>query len=106
MRIRSLAGVWAVAIAVCCSAGGESPSAPEGQLRTLTKARVVHDFPVEETMRAYPVHLHAVTTYYDPYIDARHAAIFVCDSSGCVFVSVPARPILPIQAGDVVDISE
>jgi diguanylate cyclase (GGDEF)-like protein len=59
---------------------------------------------VEEAARAYPVHLHAVTTYYDPYIDARHAAIFVCDSSGCVFVSVPARPILPIHAGDAVDI--
>ena len=104
MRIRSLMGVWAVAVAVCCTAGGESPPRPEGPLRTLTKALEVHNLPVEEAVRAYPVHLHAVVTYYDPYIDTRHGALFVCDSSDCVFVAVPARPILPIQAGDAVEI--
>ncbi len=104
MRMRSPLCVWAIAAAVCYSASAQSPSGPAGQLRTITKAREVHNFPLEQAERAYPVHLHAVVTYYDPYIDPRHAAIFVCDSSGCVFVSVPARPILPIHAGDAVDI--
>ncbi|MGH7172221.1 MAG: histidine kinase dimerization/phospho-acceptor domain-containing protein, partial [Gemmataceae bacterium] len=53
----------------------------------------------------YPVHLHAVVTYYDPYIDPRHGALFVHDASGGVFVSVPDRPILPIHAGTLIDIS-
>jgi len=104
MRIRSLLGVWAMAAAVCCSASAQSPSGPEGQLRTLTKAREVHNFPVEQAARSYPVHLHAVVTYYDPYIDTRHGALFACDSSGCVFVAISPGPVLPIRAGDAVDI--
>jgi diguanylate cyclase (GGDEF)-like protein len=70
----------------------------------LTKARDVHNFPLDEAVHQYPVQLHAVATYYDPYIDSRHGALFVCDSSGCVFVAVPLRPILPIQPGDEVEI--
>jgi diguanylate cyclase (GGDEF)-like protein len=58
----------------------------------------------EEAARAYPVHLRAVATYYDPFIDSRHGALFICDASGCVFVKLPSRPILPILAGDVVDV--
>src|ERR1035441_3850784 len=49
----------------------------------------VHSLPAEEAARAYPVHLQAVVTYYDPYIDVRHGALFVQDSTGAVFVSLP-----------------
>jgi diguanylate cyclase (GGDEF)-like protein len=45
-----------------------------------------------------------VVTYFDPYIDSRHTALFVHDRTGSVFVSVPSRPLLPIEAGDVLDI--
>ena len=68
-------------------------------------ARAVHSLPPDQAVSKYPVHLRAVLTYYDPYIDPRRGAIFVCDRSGCVFVSIPHRPILPLQSGDLVDIS-
>jgi diguanylate cyclase (GGDEF)-like protein len=65
----------------------------------------VHNLSPEVAARDLPVHLRAVVTYYDPYIDARHAAIFVADASGGVFISVPARPILSIKPGTLVDIA-
>ncbi len=47
-----------------------------------------------------------MVTYYDPYIDTRHAAIFVHDASGGVFKRLaPARPILSIKPGTLVDIA-
>ncbi|MGH9560552.1 MAG: hypothetical protein ACRD3S_03775, partial [Terracidiphilus sp.] len=104
MPIRRLLGVFVMTAAVCCSVGALGAPGPGSQQRTLTRARDVHNFPLDEALRNYPVHLHAVATYYDPYIDSRHGALFVCDSSGCVFVSVPVRPILPIQSGDAVEI--
>jgi hypothetical protein len=71
-------------------------------LPTLTSARAVHSLPYEEALRRYPVELRAVVTYYDPYIDERHAALFLCDESGGIFVSVPPRPILPLRPGMVI----
>lgn len=71
----------------------------------VISARAVHSMSPDDAKNRYPVHLRAVLTYYDPYIDPRRGAIFVCDRSGCVFVSVPHRPILPIQSADEVDIT-
>jgi len=73
-------------------------------LPTLTTTRAVHTLPEAEARRGYPVRLRAVVTYYDPYIDARHGALFVHDASGAIFVAVPAKPILPLRAGAVVDV--
>jgi diguanylate cyclase (GGDEF)-like protein len=96
----------AAALAAAGPAGGaQGANGPDPPLRTLTTARAVHNLPVDQAAHAYPVHLHAVVTYYDPYIDARHGALFACDRSGCVFISVPARPILPIRAGDAIDVA-
>jgi diguanylate cyclase (GGDEF)-like protein len=46
-----------------------------------------------------------VVTYYDPYIDARHGALFVHDATGSIFVSLPSRPVLPLSGGTVVDVT-
>jgi diguanylate cyclase (GGDEF)-like protein len=70
----------------------------------LTTALAVHRMSPDDARELHPVHLRAVLTYYDPYIDPRRGAIFVCDKSGCVFVSIPARPILPLHSGDLVDV--
>lgn len=70
----------------------------------ITSAHAVHNMPPEEAARHDPVHLRAVLTFYDPYIDPRRGAIFVCDHSGCVFVSVPKKPILRVHPGDLVEI--
>jgi len=105
MRFRGLFGASAAVAAVCFSVGGQRFAAAQATLPTLTTARDVHLLPPEQAARQYPVHLRAVVTYYDPYIDLRHGALFACDRSGCIFASVPLRPILPIHAGDMVDIT-
>jgi PAS domain S-box-containing protein len=58
----------------------------------------------EEGARGYPVLLRAVVTYYDPYIDPRHGALFVLDETGGIFVSVPRQPVLPVHAGTLIEI--
>jgi signal transduction histidine kinase/CheY-like chemotaxis protein len=75
-----------------------------GSLPLLTSARAAHNMTAQEGARGYPVHLQAVVTSYDPYIDARHGALFVLDKTGGIFVAVPARPVLPIHAGSLIDI--
>jgi diguanylate cyclase (GGDEF)-like protein len=105
MRVRRMI-VPLVALAVAClTAGAQLRSASQETPPIMTTARGVHDLSPEEAARDLPVHLRAVVTYYDPYIDVRHGAIFVHDASGGVFVDVPARPILPIKAGTLVDIT-
>jgi diguanylate cyclase (GGDEF)-like protein len=74
-------------------------------LPTFTTAHAVHSLTPEEAARQYPVHLRAVATYYDPYIDSRHGALFVNDATGSIFVAVPSRPILPISAGTQLDVT-
>jgi ferredoxin len=90
---------------ICAAVGAEDSRSPKAPLRTLVTAHEAHDLTPEEAARAYPVHLRAVVTYYDPYIDSRHGALFICDASACIFVKLPSRPILPLQAGDVVDVA-
>ena len=104
---------WArtMALAACCghlpicvSALVQEQTKPTKPLLTLTTAHEAHSLAPKEAAQHRPVHLRAVVTYYDPYIDSRHGAIFVHDASGSVFVSVPLRPILPIRAGTLVDV--
>jgi diguanylate cyclase (GGDEF)-like protein len=97
--VTSVALVWA-SLAV----HAQPPSGSKQPARAFTTALGVHNLPPEVAAQAIPVRLHAVVTYYDPYIDSRHGAIFVLDASGAVFVSVAARPILPLRAGTRVDI--
>jgi signal transduction histidine kinase/CheY-like chemotaxis protein len=69
-------------------------------LRTLTTAREAHSLTAEEAARAYPVHLKAVVTYYNPDLDT----LFVHDSSGSVFVEAAGRPMPPLHPGSVIDL--
>jgi len=104
MRIRRVF-VPLVALAVASlTAGAQQKPTSRGTPPIMATARGVHDLSPEVAARDLPVHLRAVVTYYDPYIDVRHGAIFVHDASGGVFVSVPARPILSIKPGTLVDI--
>jgi diguanylate cyclase (GGDEF)-like protein len=68
----------------------------------MTTARAAHDLSEAEARQAHPVQLRATVTYYDPFIDARHAAMFVCDSSGCIFIRVDHKPSTPLRPGDLV----
>lgn len=73
--------------------------------RQISSAREVHSMLPGEAAHRYPVHLRAVLTYYHPYLDPRRAVIFVCDRTGCVFVSAPPLPILSVRAGDLTEIT-
>ena len=105
MRVRRVFVLWVALAASCLTAGAQLPSRSSQSLRTLTTTREVHILAPDEAARAHPVRLRAVVTYYDPHIDSRQGALFVHDATGCVFVSVPVRPILPIQAGTLVEIN-
>ncbi len=105
----ALAG-WMLGAALALSWMGGAASAKDSRaerdaLPVLTTARRVHSLPPKEAAHHYPVRLSAVVTYYDPYIDPRHGALFVHDSSGAIFVAVAARPILPIHAGSLVEVT-
>ena len=50
------------------------------------------------------MHLRAMVTYYDPYIDGRHVALFVHDRTGSIFVAVPAKLPFPLNEGTLIDI--
>ena len=74
-------------------------------LPTLTTAHDAHSLTSEQAARNYPVHLRAVVTYYDPYIDPRHPTVWVSDSSGGVYVELSSVPAVPFKAGDLVEIT-
>ncbi len=104
MRIRRVFVPLFALAAACVTVGAQpNPLIHHAQGIMLT-ARGVHNLSPEDAAQDLPVHLRAVVTYYDPYIDVRHGAIFVHDASGGVFVSVPARPILSIKPGTLVDV--
>jgi signal transduction histidine kinase/CheY-like chemotaxis protein len=73
-------------------------------LPLLTTARKAHDLPIPEAARGYPVLLHAVVTYYDPYIDPRRPALFVSDETGGVFVRVVTIPKTFLPPGSLLEI--
>jgi diguanylate cyclase (GGDEF)-like protein len=71
----------------------------------LTTARATHDLPIREAVRHYPVRLHAVVTYYDPYINPQVPDLFVADSTGSIYVGLSSPPATPLKAGDSVEIT-
>ncbi|MDR3773654.1 MAG: GGDEF domain-containing protein [Terracidiphilus sp.] len=89
----------------CAAAGAQGVRGPQPPLPTLVTAHQAHSLTPEEAARAYPVHLRAVVTYNDPYIDSRHTALFVHDSTGSIFVSLPPGSGLTLRAGDVLDVA-
>jgi len=108
--VRPALADWLLMVAFTLSWTGAGAIAQTGAIQpgappVLTTAERVHSLSPQEAGRHYPVRLLAVVTYYDPYIDPRHGALFVHDSTGAIFVAVAARPILPIHAGSLVDLT-
>jgi diguanylate cyclase (GGDEF)-like protein len=85
-----------------CAAHGEDHSPV--RLRVLSTCRAAHEISLAEASQGYPVHLRAVVTYYDAEVDPRHAALFVHDATGSVFMALPSRPVLPLKPGTLVDV--
>jgi PAS domain S-box-containing protein len=76
-----------------------------GGLPLLTTADAAHSLQADEAGRRYPIHLRAVVTDYDPDTSPLVGALFACDETGCICVVVFPRPILPIRAGTLVEIT-
>jgi signal transduction histidine kinase/CheY-like chemotaxis protein len=74
-------------------------------LPTLTTTHQAHSLTLQQAALSYPVHLRAVVTYYDPYIDKRWPAFFVSDASGAIFLGMSSPSALPFHAGDLVDVT-
>ena len=86
----------------------QSPKSPLNPLPTLTTIRQVHSLSAAEAARSYPVHLRAVVTYFDSYIDPRHMSLFIHDSTAGIFVLLPPGlnwPDGPPSSGTTVEIS-
>jgi signal transduction histidine kinase/CheY-like chemotaxis protein/HPt (histidine-containing phosphotransfer) domain-containing protein len=74
-------------------------------LAVLTTAHAAHSLTIEEAARKYPVHLRAVVTDYNSAIDPRYHLLFVCDSTGCIYVPLSSTREIPFKAGDLVEIA-
>lgn len=75
-----------------------------GQTAHPTTAHQAHSLTFSETARAYPVHIRGVVTYFDRDFGYGNAAIFVHDSTGCVFVTIPSTKVGLLTAGTVIDV--
>lgn len=104
MRMQRRAVLAVPFVVALLSAAVPGPAQSQAALPTLTSARQVHNLPPEVAARGIPVRLHALATYYDPYIDSRRKALFVEDATGFVFVSLEPGAGLAIKPGDMVDI--
>jgi len=85
-----------------------SPSTQAQPLRTLTTLRQAHSLSADEARRSYPIHVQAVVTYFDRYLDKRRIAFFLCDRTGCIYAAVPRDTVWPGRAplpGTLVDVS-
>jgi diguanylate cyclase (GGDEF)-like protein len=74
-------------------------------LPTLTTTHQAHSLSSAEAARAYPIHLRAVVTYYDPNLGNNFAAMFVNDETGSIWVNLPTDTSISLPAGTLVDVT-
>jgi PAS domain S-box-containing protein len=72
---------------------------PGDRLPVLTHAEQIRQLTTEEAERAYPVHLRAVVTYFDPGTD-----LFVQDSSAGIWIDLGDISKLALKAGQLVEV--
>ncbi len=102
-RVCRVLALWLLALAVWIPGHASERNRASQPLRTLTTAREAHDLSAFEAIRAYPIHLRGVVTYFDPFVDPRHVALFFHDASGGVFIGLPTPPV-GVAAGTLVDV--
>jgi diguanylate cyclase (GGDEF)-like protein len=105
MRFPYSAAALFTSILLYTAGAAQSAETSVRPLRTLTTAHEAHDISLEEAARGFPVRFRGVVTDYDPNVDPRHSALFVHDSTGSIFIGLPSRPILPLKAGTLVEVT-
>lgn len=112
--VRRFRGLPAIVLAVLLCAhplcavpvvAPQSATEPAAKLPILTTARQAHSLTSTEAARAYPVHLRAVVTYYNPNQGMGFAALFVNDETGSIWVNLPANTIASLPIGTLVDVT-
>ncbi len=83
-----------------------SPKAPPA-LRTLTTINAVHTLSYAEAALAYPVHLKAVITYYDPFIDGarKRPLMMATDRTASIYVGLTGRTAVPLKPGLLIEVN-
>ena len=89
--------------AVFAQAVGGDPA--PSSLPTLATAHAAHSLTQAEAALGYPVHLQAVVTYYENTLEPGSARLFVNDSSGSIYVALKTPTAIPLQTGDLVEIT-
>ncbi|HKV39434.1 MAG TPA: hypothetical protein VJX67_09490 [Blastocatellia bacterium] len=79
---------------------GVKPAAKQPSLPLLTSVDQIHKLTTGEAKRAYPIHLTAVVTYYDP----RWHFGFVQDSTAGIFVAANNEKPFTLKAGEPVEV--
>lgn len=106
LRLARLAAyVTATAVVWSCTGYAAETQRSLAPASVLSTCRAAHDISLQEAAKGYPVHLHAVVTFYDADLDPRHAALFVHDSTGSIFMALPSRPVLPLKPGTLVEVN-
>jgi diguanylate cyclase (GGDEF)-like protein len=77
----------------------------KSSLPTLVTAHGAHSLTQSEAARGYPVHLHAVVTYYDNTLEPGSPRLFVNDASGSIYVALSTPTAVQLQSGDAVEIT-
>jgi diguanylate cyclase (GGDEF)-like protein len=111
-RLLSLLRLFAIVPAVLLSAypsqAAPAISQPKTnsaeKLPTLTTARQAHSLSTAEALRAYPVHIRGIVTYFDQNYGTGYAAIFIHDSTGSVFLRPLSSSVGWLAAGTVIDV--
>ncbi len=102
--LRTLAAEWVLCVLVSVAAHAQSMMT-QAALPTLTTAKAAHSLSADQARQQYPVHLHAVVTYFDPDTSPVTAAFFACDQTGCICVLAPPKPRLPLRTGALIDMT-
>jgi diguanylate cyclase (GGDEF)-like protein len=102
---RSLHRAALALFSAICPAAPLTSQIQTASLPVLTTAHAAHSLSAEEAARGYPVHLHAVVTYFDADIDPRRLTLFAHDSTGCIYVALLPHKSPDLKPGDLVDIT-
>lgn len=98
----------AILFFICFSSASQAQSFTSWPLRrkppTLTTARQAHGLSDEEAIRAFPVHLRGVVTYFDPDFGTGNAAIFIHDATGGIYVGEASKQAAQLFVGALVDV--
>ena len=78
-----------------------SLSSPQGVISTALQA---HNLSNQEAVKAHPVHLRGVVTYFDPDFGTGYAAVFLHDATGCVYLLPTVKQGAQLFVGALIDV--